>query len=130
MKRFLGVLIMSVFAVSIFPTGAFGVSYAFNDLAYGDPSREAITYLKENGVVEGYADGEFKSINKINHAEFLKIIIGSLSEFDVKTEKGKNCFSDVKDEWFAKYVCFAKAQGIVSGYADGRFRPANNINFP
>src|SRR3989338_6597712 len=98
MKRFLGVLIMSVFAVSIFPTGAFGVSYAFNDLAYGDPSREAITYLKENGVVEGYADGEFKSINKINRAEFLKIIIGSLSEFDVKTDKGKNCFSDVKDE--------------------------------
>lgn len=97
----------------------------FSDLDYDDPSEEAIVNLQESSVVDGYPDGTFKSLNKINRAEFLKIVVGSV--FD--EAEGSNCFSDVKDEWFAKYVCFAKEQNIVDGYSDGTFKPADNINF-
>lgn len=129
MKKLLSILTLFILAVGFLPVSVFAAASDFTDVSYSDPSREAINYLKENDVVEGYGDGTFKSLNKINRAEFLKIVVGSLDDFDVRKENGKNCFSDVKDEWFARYVCYAKSKGIVSGYSDGSFKPANNINF-
>jgi hypothetical protein len=46
----------------------------------------------------------------------------SLIEYDT-------CFPDVPmGEWFAKYVCLAKMLGIIGGYPDGTFKPADNVN--
>lgn len=88
---------------------------------------EAIEYLKENNIAQGYEDGTFKPENKINRAEFTKIIINST----VNSEEiyGSNCFPDVKEEWFAKYVCTAKRKGIIKGYNSGLFLPAKEISF-
>jgi len=37
-------------------------------------------------------------------------------------------FPDVSaDAWYAQYVGFAQEEGIVSGYGDGTFGPANNM---
>ena len=118
-------LITSIFWI---PTTSFSAeTLAFPDLNYDDPSFTAISELKDFGVIGGYEDGEFKSLNKINRAEFLKIVIEAIAEDD--QIKGENCFSDVKTEWFAKYVCYAYAKKIVAGYSDGFFRPEANINF-
>ncbi len=47
----------------------------------------------------------------------------TLIEYDI-------CFPDVQDtDWFRKYVCYAKMEGVIDGYPDGFFRPANSINF-
>ena len=40
---------------------------------------------------------------------------------------GSDCFSDVTDEWFAKYVCYAKTVGWVKGYSDSTFKPTQEI---
>ena len=40
---------------------------------------------------------------------------------------GKNCFADVREEWFAPFVCAAARETIVGGFGDGTFRPAQNI---
>jgi uncharacterized secreted protein with C-terminal beta-propeller domain len=104
-----------------------GVSYAFSDIRAGTPYRRAIDALEGRGVVEGYADGTFKEGNEINRAEFLKIVLESRDDMEFS---GSDCFPDVNDEWFAKYVCTAKAEGIVSGYPDtGRFEARKFINF-
>ena len=66
----------------------------FADVENDDPSSEGIMYLKEQEVLHGYPDGTFKSQNKINRAEFLKIVVASLEDFDPSTENGRNCFSD------------------------------------
>src|SRR6185295_10570076 len=58
--------------------------------------------------------------------EFLKILLESRGEV---TSDMKNCFPDVQEEWFAKYVCLAKSEGIVGGYPDGTFKPNQSINF-
>lgn len=34
----------------------------------------------------------------------------------------------VASDWYAKYVCFAKDKGIIGGYPDGTFKPAQNVN--
>ena len=99
----------------------------FSDVSSTYKNNNAIDYLQEMGVINGYSDGTFKPENPVNRAELLKIIIEGKG---IKTDenKHKNCFSDVTEEWFAKYICYAKEQGWVSGYADGTFKPAQIVN--
>ena len=100
----------------------------FSDVTSSTPYREAVESLQERGVVEGYSDGTFQAGNTINRAEFLKIILEGREEDFAFT--GSDCFPDVDaSDWFAQYVCKAKAEGIVSGYPDGFFRPERTINF-
>jgi uncharacterized protein YkwD len=41
----------------------------------------------------------------------------------------ENCFTDVKEtDWYAIYLCSAKQEGFIDGYADGSFKPNNVIN--
>ncbi|MEK7146068.1 MAG: beta-propeller domain-containing protein, partial [Patescibacteria group bacterium] len=75
--------------------------------------------------INGYPDGTFKSTNKINRAEFMKIVVEAFTD----SATGSNCFPDVGTEWFAKYICYAEEIGVVSGYPDGTFQPAQEINF-
>jgi len=57
---------------------------------------------------------------------------GDLIEMDEwdKLADYEDCFPDVKEEdWFKKYVCYAKFRDIIEGYEDGRFQPDKTINF-
>lgn len=108
--------------LSLIPSGF----AAFSDVSGSTQYQTAIKDLQAKGVIEGYADGSFKPKDGINRVEFLKILLESRGEMSLD---GANCFPDVQDQWFAKYVCAAKAEGIVSGYPDGTFRPDQPINF-
>ncbi|MFH1533582.1 MAG: S-layer homology domain-containing protein [Nitrospirota bacterium] len=99
----------------------------FTDVEIETDNSEAISFLKSAGIVSGYPDGSFKPNNPLNRAELLKILIEGLG-VDPNESTYKNCFPDIKSEWFAKYVCYAKENGWVSGYDDGTFKPGNNVN--
>lgn len=114
-----------------------GQSKTFNNLMFGDVDKQnenfnAIYYLYNTGVIEGYETKgakyrEFKPKNKINRAEFLKLIMEGTG--NAKKASYKSCFPDVKgQEWYATYVCQAKEEGIVKGYPDGTFKPDQIIN--
>lgn len=109
------------------------VSATFSDVGAGTPNKAAIESLQGGGIVEGYSDGTYKPRNRINRAEFLKIVMGSVfAEADaIACDRARNLpFSDVEDsEWFTKFLCLAVAKGIVSGYPDRTFRPDRDINF-
>ncbi len=98
----------------------------FRDVRNNNENEKAINYLANSGIIQGYPDKTFKPDNSINRAELTKMIVESIYKGDLS--KFKDCFPDVKDEWFSGYVCYAKDKGWVSGYADGKFKPANNIN--
>jgi hypothetical protein len=97
----------------------------FIDVLADHPSVEAISSLKEDGVLQGYQDGTFRPEENINRAEFLTVVI----QGDSKDVRGGNCFLDVHDEWFAPFVCYAKTVQIVTGFSDGYFRPGSSIAF-
>lgn len=99
-------------------------SSSFSDIS-GHKYEDQINYIRELGIVQGYEDGTYRPDALINRAEFTKIIIES---FFPGSAKGSNCFPDVKEEWFAKYICYAKSQSFIEGYTDGTFKPANNIS--
>lgn len=100
------------------------VAFAFTDIE-GERNEEAINYLYEKGVVEGYDDGGYHPDDRINRAEFVKILMESRYPH---ASTGSDCFLDVWDEWYARYVCNAHILGIIDGYDDGTFGPANYIN--
>jgi len=132
---FTGLLIPTVFlcffiAKSIF-SGQTGLADSLVYASFGDvlsthPDYEAISYLHDQHIVDGYPDGTFRPDNPINRAEFTKII--SENYFPGQAE-GSNCFPDVDTQWFAKYVCFSKIRNFIIGYPDGNFNPSDNINF-
>lgn len=102
----------------------------FNDLYQSSSYYDAVTYLADNGIVQGYEDGSFRPYNNINRAEFLKILVAS----NYSSEDIASCistdFSDVPiSEWYTGFICIGQREGIVGGYPDGSFRPGNPINF-
>ncbi len=101
--------------------------WIFEDVSYLDPHYDAISGLVDEGIFEGYDDNTFRSDNVINRAELLKILVEGRG-IEVDASEYKNCFPDVREEWFAKYVCYAKSEGWVKGYSNGKFQPADPVN--
>lgn len=94
----------------------------------GHTYETAIRYLADNQIIQGYPDGSYQPSRNLNRAEFTKIIVGAKLGSE-PTSSSASCFPDVSaSDWFVSYVCYAKNNGIISGYEDGYFRPAGEIN--
>ena len=118
-------LILALLSTSVaLPTAVAAAS--LTDIA-SSPNREAINYLVEKRILTGYPDGTFRPKNVVNRAELLKVLVATVAS-DAELTDSATCFPDVGNEWFAKYICFAKEQGWVNGYADGSFRPNEQVN--
>ncbi|MBD3328648.1 hypothetical protein GF340_05095 [Candidatus Peregrinibacteria bacterium] len=111
------------------------VSQAYALVSYTDVNSEtdyedSITWLTENGVIEGYSDGSFKPKQDVNRVEFLKMIyLVQGLESEIPETNSDSGFNDVEgDQWYAKYVAFAKERETVEGYPDGSFGPGKSIN--
>lgn len=106
---------------------------AFSDVPTTHVDAEGVQYVESQGIVSGYADGTFRPDTGINRAEFTKIVIGAISteeERAVCASRKAILFSDTPStEWYYPYVCVAKDRGVIRGYPDGSFRPANDIAF-
>ena len=99
----------------------------FSDVDSKHSNFAAIDYLFQEDVFVGYDDGTFRPDNTVNRAELLKILVegGGITP---SSSEYKNCFTDVAEDWFAPYVCYAKAEGWVEGYEDGSFMPGEAVN--
>lgn len=96
----------------------------FSDVRKGvDWFEPAVTALSSLGVVSGYGDGTFRPNRYITRAEFVKILGRCFP-----AGEGEVTFSDVPEDHFAYHdIASALAKGWLSGYADGTFKPDNNI---
>lgn len=125
-RRSTAFLSLSAVVLTLLPAA----SMAFSDVSADAQYSTAINALYDKGVISGYADNSFKAASTINRAEFLKIVLEARAKAGASTVNDlSGCFDDVAKEWFAKYVCTAKSEGIVAGYAGGDFRPGQDITF-
>lgn len=99
----------------------------FTDVAINHKNYDAIVYLTKNGITKGYDNGSFKPDNTLNRAELLKLVVAAL-KVDPHQLSNSFCFKDVKDEWFATAVCYAKNKGWVGGFVDGNFHPEKDVS--
>lgn len=123
MKKFFSCLIFCgiLSAFFVLPVQA----QTFSDVPTSHENYEAIEYLAEQGVVQGYSNGTFKPKSKVNRAEFLKMLFLA----DEAKVDGADCYADVTDQWFAPYVCAAQEREVANGYDNNQFRPGDFINF-
>ncbi|MCD6109669.1 S-layer homology domain-containing protein [bacterium] len=90
--------------------------WAYNIIANGEDSK----------IIEGYEDGYFRPNQKVTRAELAKIFLLA-SGFTIP-DKVSYSFPDVPDyAWYYKVVSYAFSLDIVSGYADGLFKPDQEI---
>lgn len=104
----------------------------FKDLPSTHPAYQAVVQLYYKGIVGGYSDNTFKPDNKVNRAEFAKML-AEASDVDyasLPVANMTNCFTDVQNNpgaWYTPSVCAAKYKGWVNGYASGEFGVTSNI---
>lgn len=108
----------------VFSLGISTSVFAYDDVD-GSPYKGAIMDLTELGVVQGYPNNLFLPEKEVSRAEFLKMAIETKGI--MLDSSYQDCFPDVVDEWFAKYVCFSKNKGWVQGKADGNFDPHSTV---
>ena len=86
---------------------------------------DAVRYVSENGLMNGYDNGRFGPNDNLSRAQLAQIL------FNKEGRPGVNYltdFSDVTGEaWYAEAVRWAAAMGIVGGYGNGLFGPNDNI---
>ena len=96
---------------------------SFSDVTSAHWAANYIGYMEQFGIVRGYSDGTFRPNAPITRAEFAAICC----RFEQLTD-GAATFPDVPaSHWAAKSISYAAKRGWVTGYADGTFKPGNNI---
>jgi hypothetical protein len=97
----------------------------FGDVYPEDYFFVSVRYLACHGVVSGYQDGTFRPYNNTTRGQLTKIVV--LAE-GWTLECSTQHFSDVfPSDPFYCFIETAFGRGIISGYADGTFRPGNNV---
>ncbi len=85
-------------------------------------AEKEISRAVQQGLIKGYSDQSFRPNNPITRAEFAVILVRALQL------SGSGSLSKFKDErsvgtWAKEAIAIATEAGIVTGYADGTFRP-------
>lgn len=90
-------------------------------------SSNYIGFMYASGIMQGDEKG-FRASDNITRAEFAKTMVKFLKIDTTSTETSTNYFIDVNgNSWYAKSVIELSNRGIITGYNDGTFKPANNI---
>ena len=96
----------------------------YSDVKDTDWCNNAISTLSNMGILKGDKDGRFRPNDPVTRAEFAAIA----ARFSDGAADDYADFSDVpNDYWASKEIAKAAKLGWIKGYADGTFRPKNNI---
>lgn len=108
--------------------------YAFTDISSGVESWAGsyIAWASENGIVNGTSETTFEPNKSVSRQEMATIIGRYLDykEYAVEADWNAVNFSDkvqVKD-WAQDGVAICVQSGIIEGFDDNTFRPADNMN--
>ncbi|MBP6085173.1 S-layer homology domain-containing protein [Candidatus Gracilibacteria bacterium] len=101
----------------------------FKDVSAVTPYADAITYVKNKNIVQGFGDQSFRPDNTVTRAELLKMVFLA-NNTNIEAQTDTQCFSDVdKNMWYAKYICYAQGNQIINGFPDGSFKPNAPVSY-
>lgn len=127
MKRKLLWVILTVYLLSAPLSGgalASDSALPFSDVDEEDWFCQAVAYVQAHGLMAGTDAGAF-SPEEITSRGMLVTVLHRLEDCPVTPEAD---FTDVPSgQWYTAGASWAAANGIVSGYGDGRFGPEDGV---
>ncbi|WP_171056385.1 cadherin-like beta sandwich domain-containing protein [Paenibacillus sinopodophylli] len=92
----------------------------FTDVPANHWAAEAITLLKNHGIMNGDEQGKFRPGDGVTRAELAAI---TARWNKLAPTNGDSVFKDLSGHWAADAVNAAQEAGMLQGYPDGTFRP-------
>ena len=127
MKKFLSLVLALVMTMSLVTVSAGAKDFTDNDKITYD---EAVDVMSAAKVIDGYAEGDFRPTATLTRGAAAKIIcnliLGPTTASALVADAAP--YNDVPaNHTFAGYIAYCQKTGIISGYADGTFKPANTL---
>ena len=128
MKKFLSLVLALVMTMSLVTVSAGAEDFADDgEITY----KEAVDVISALGIVDGYSDDSFRPDGVLTRGAAAKIICNLIlgPTTAEALSAGTAPFKDVPvTNTFAGYITYCSQQGIISGYADGTFRPTGTLS--
>ena len=128
MKKFLSLVLALVMTMSLVTVSAGAKDFTDDsEITY----KEAVDVISALGVVDGYSGGDFRPDDVLTRGAAAKIICNLILGPTTASalNAGTAPFKDVPvTNTFAGYITYCSQQGIISGYADGTFRPTGTLS--
>ena len=127
MKKFLSLVLALVMTMSLVTVSAGAKDFTDSTkIQY----TEAVDVMSAVKVIDGYAEGDFRPTATLTRGAAAKIIcnliLGPTTASALVADAAP--YSDVPtNHTFAGYIAYCQKTGIISGYADGTFKPANSL---
>ena len=127
MKKFLSLVLALVMTMSLVTVSAGAKDFTDSTkIQYA----EAVDVMSAVKVIDGYTDGSFNPSATLTRGAAAKIIcnliLGPTTASALVADATP--YKDVPtNHTFAGYIAYCQKEGIISGYADGTFRPANSL---
>ena len=127
MKKFLSLVLALVMTMSLVTVSAGAKDFTDDSKINYD---EAVAVMSTLGVVGGYPDGSFNPNGTLTRGAAAKIIcnviLGTTTANALVARTAP--YKDVPvSNTFSGYIAYCQKEGIISGYADGTFKPANTL---
>jgi hypothetical protein len=99
----------------------------FTDVS-GNWAQQAIGDLSQRGIITGYPLGQFRPYGQVTRAEFASILVKAMN-LNSESNYHSTHFADVPSSfWGYNAIQTVSANGLVTGYPGGLFRPSQNIS--
>ena len=97
---------------------------------YNSNNRDAIEYLYDMGILQGYGNGYYGPYNTLTRAEACAITTRMMVESYEIRKSSVSAFTDVDNTaWYREYVDTAHREGFMNGYGDGTFGPEDDVTY-
>jgi len=141
MNKMFAVLLVFTFVAGLVSTSIPQTAYAAEDTKIDVKKliadiedkdvKEAVSRLAAFEIIHGKEDGKYHPEDMVTREEFAKILVTSLKmDTAAKAGLGFTHFKDVEaTRWSAGYIGIAAGHGLIKGYPDGTFKPANQVSY-
>jgi len=126
-------------AVNDVDSPAFQLMVDFKDVTATNPFKADIDALAGEGIIQGFADGNFGITQPVTRAQFVAFAARALNDSTtspITVDEGScsswsdtSGFSDVPNGFqFCQQILELANAGVINGYTDGTFRPSALIS--
>ncbi len=108
-------------------TGVTEGSASFSDVKNGSWASTVVGPAAASGIMTGYSDGTFKPNASITRGELAAALAKLLPQSGLSASASGAGFGDLNGHWAASAASELQAAGVVTGYADGSFKPEQAV---